>query len=130
MTKKKIEVEIYSYGIYSKWDKKSSDLPKIVEFTHDVPAILDTEFGYVIKIKKGKGAKISYRIEHPPIKNKDGNLMPVFKGTEYVKSNDYSFFIGDCIWDPVGEKIGKWRIITWLDDKKVADETFFVCSAK
>jgi hypothetical protein len=59
-----------------------------------------------------RGGKITFRIEHPP-----------FVGELYVKINDFRFFLSDTVWAPVEDKRGAWRLITWLDGDKVADET-------
>jgi len=46
MAKSKPEVSIQSCGIYSTWDSKSKALPQIEQFTTNVIAKLDVEFGY------------------------------------------------------------------------------------
>ncbi len=124
MAKKKIEINIDSYGIYTKWERGSKALPKIRKFTKEVPAVLDIEFGYILEIKKGKGKKIEFCIDHPQVPDDEGNIRPPFDGVEYVGSNDYRFFIGDTIWAPVENKVGPWRITTHVDGKLVADITF------
>lgn len=67
MAKRSVVVDMTSYGIYSTWDSKSKDLPKIQEFTTTVDAEIDVEFGYILNIKKAKGEKIRYCIYHPDI---------------------------------------------------------------
>ncbi len=62
MAKRSVVVDMTSYGIYSTWDSKSKDLPKIQEFTTIVDAEIDVEFGYILNIKKAKGEKIRYCI--------------------------------------------------------------------
>lgn len=57
MAKRSVVVEMTSYGIYTTWDSKSKDLPKIQEFTTTVDAEIDVEFGYILNIKKAKGEK-------------------------------------------------------------------------
>ncbi len=126
MARKKIEVKIKNYGIYSQWDKESKNLPKIVEFTKKVPAKLNIEFGYTLNIKKAKGTKLSFRIEHPPFKDSNGNIAPAFVGEEYINSNDYNFFLGDTIWEPIEDKIGPWRLQTFIDNATVADITIHI----
>ena len=54
MAKRSVVVDMTSYGIYSTWDSKSKDLPKIQEFTTIVDAEIDVEFGYILNIKKPK----------------------------------------------------------------------------
>ena len=65
MAKKKIEVEMYSYGEYTQWNKESKALPQLVEITDRIAAKDGTEFGYVLYVKKAKGKRIFFRIEHP-----------------------------------------------------------------
>ena len=45
MAKRKPEIRLRSYGIYERWDSQEKALPKIKEFTLDVPAVVDIEFG-------------------------------------------------------------------------------------
>ena len=59
MAKSKPEVSIQSCGIYSTWDSKSKALPQIEQFTTNVIAKLDVEFGLIINIKKVDLAKDS-----------------------------------------------------------------------
>ncbi|MGQ8337315.1 DUF3859 domain-containing protein [Sunxiuqinia sp. A32] len=123
MARKKIDIELYSYGEYSHWDRTSRELPKIVKITDTIRAEIGTEFGYVLKIRKAKGKKLEFRIIHPPFKDESGNVMPDFTGEYYIRSNDYSFFLGDCIWEPLEDKLGDWQLITYFEGKVIADKT-------
>ena len=114
MAKAKISWEMDSWGIYKNWDKSSKVLPKIIKFTETIPARIGIEFGYVLKIKKAKGKKLYYCIEHPLFLDDKGNISPPFDGEIYVKSNDWDFYLGDSIWEPTHDKIGTWRLITKL----------------
>ncbi|UTT84690.1 DUF3859 domain-containing protein [Vibrio pelagius] len=124
MAKRSVVVDMISYGIYSTWDSKSKDLPKIQEFTHRVEAEIDVEFGYIINIKKAKGEKIRYCIYHPNITTDKGEVLEPFDGEEYVGSNDWDFYLGDTIWAPIDNKIGKWRMTVELEGRVIADKTF------
>ena len=126
MAKRKPEIELYSYGIYTEWDRNARTIPKLREITHNIPCKLDVEFGYVLKIKKAKGAKIDLEIHHPPIKDENGKLMPVFRGELYVNSNDFEYFQGDTVWEPIKEKAGIWTLVTFLDGKEIARKKFQV----
>ncbi|WP_111640791.1 DUF3859 domain-containing protein [Marinimicrobium alkaliphilum] len=126
MAKKKPEVRIKSWGIYTQWDPSSKALPEIVKVTREVPCELDIEFGYVANIKKAKNKKVRYCIYHPDIPDEEGTPRPPFCGEEYIRQNDWDFFIGDTIWAPVENKQGPWRITLEIDDQLVADETFMV----
>ena len=126
MAKKKPEVTLHSHGLYDGWDRESKALPNLLRITREIEAAPDVEFGYILRIRNARNSKITFRIEHPPFKGADGEIAPPFVGELYVKNNDFRFFLGDMIWSPVEDKRGDWRLITWLDGEKVADETLFL----
>ncbi|WP_371375222.1 DUF3859 domain-containing protein [Thalassotalea aquiviva] len=64
MPKSKSIYSVVTYGIYEQWDKSSKDLAKLLMFNTEVPALIDIEFGFVLKAAKGKGKELSYCIEH------------------------------------------------------------------
>ena len=122
---KKIEINIESYGLYSPHTGKK-EIPSIIKFTDTIPVGLDIEFGYVLRIKKAKGKKITFKIEHPSFKNENGDKAKPFTGELYVRSNDFRFFLGDTFWNPLQDKIGNWTLTTWLDNKEVAKKTLIM----
>lgn len=124
MVKKKIETRMVSYGIYSPFDKKEKQLPKILEFTTKIPARLGVEFGYILEIKKARGRWISFEIEHPPFTDDDGNISPTFTGEEFINANEYRFFLGDTFWPPLEDKTGDWILRTYLDGELLAEKKF------
>ncbi|WP_448246847.1 DUF3859 domain-containing protein [Thalassotalea agariperforans] len=124
MAKNKPEFSIQSYGIYSEWDAKSKELPKIKEFTTDIPAEIDVEFGYILNVKKGKGCRLNFIIYHPDVLDKKGHVMAPFEDEIYVKTNDWDFFLGDTIWAPIDDKIGPWRIVIEYQGNIITDKTF------
>ena len=126
MAKQKPQVKLRSHGIYRGWDAKAKELPRIAEFTLRVPAVIDVEFGFVINVKGGKNKELYYCIDHPGILDGDGNRRDPFDGTVYVKTNDWDFYLGDTIWDPIEDKLGVWRMTVELDDKVVAEKAFEV----
>lgn len=126
MAKRSAVIEMTSYGIYSTWDSKSKQLPKILEFTTQVPAELDIEFGFTIKIKKAKGKKIRYCIYHPNITAEDGTVLEPFAGEEHIANNDWDFYLGDTIWPPLENKLGLWKMTIELSNNVVAEKTFTV----
>lgn len=126
MTKPKSIYELVSWGIYSSWNPGARELPDIREFTRIIPARIGIEFGYVVNIRKAKGKRLFYRIDHPPFPDADGNPAPSFLGDVYVKSNNWDFFLGDTIWAPVEDKIGTWRLQTTIEDEILADEKFTI----
>jgi len=130
MAKAKISWELISWGIYSHWDKSAKALPDIEKITDTIPCILGIEFGYVLNIKKAKGKKLSYTIDHPPFAGSDGKIAPPFTGDVYVKQNNWDFFLGDTIWEPIDDKLGPWRLITQIDSLVLADETLMLVEEK
>ena len=123
MARKKPEVDVHSYGLYEGWNREGRELPRLVSMAVEIEAKLDIEFGYVLRIRNARNARITFRIEHPPFKDSAGKPAPPFEGELFVKTNDYRFFLGDTVWSPVEDKRGAWRLITWLDGEKVADKT-------
>lgn len=130
MAKQKPVVEVRSYGIYTKWDSGSKELPRVVEFTRTVPAEIDVEFGIVVNIKRAKNRLIDYCIYHPGILDADGSKRAPFDGQVYAKTNDWDFFLGDTIWNPIGDKLGPWRMTIEIDGALFADETLNVVAIK
>ena len=128
MPKRKPEVRIRSYGIYSNWDAKTKLLPKIEEFTTQVPATVDIEFGFIINIKWAKNSELDYCIDHPGILDANGKRRAPFDGSVYVKTNDWDFYLGDTIWQPIGDKLGPWKMSVEMEGKVVAEKTFEIYS--
>ncbi|MCL1106727.1 DUF3859 domain-containing protein [Shewanella algicola] len=126
MSKLKADVSIIYSGIFSQWNNESDDLPRFLEATVHVPAVIDTEFGFIARIKKAKNQVLTYCIYHPDIPDDNGHIRPPFNGTVYIKENDWRFYLGDCIWAPVSNKQGNWRMTLELNGKIVADKTFKV----
>lgn len=112
-----------SWGLYTPLDKGSKELPKLIRFTHEIPCELGVEFGYILHIQHGRGMKLTFQIDHPPFSDSNGGVAPPFTGKEYVRSNDWKFFLGDTLWEPIEDKAGDWRIRTWIDGDLVADRT-------
>ena len=126
MPKRKTKIKIRSYGIYREWDSKTRELPRIADFTLSVPAQIDIEFGFVVNICGAKNQEMYYCIDHPGIRDADGKRRQPFDGTVYVKDNDWDFYLGDTIWEPIEDKLGPWRMWLELDGKVIADKTFEV----
>ncbi len=115
-----------TFGIYTQWDKGSKQLPKILEITTRVPATIDIEFGFVVNIIGAKNQELDYCIDHPGIRDSDGKVRAPFDGTVFVKTNDWDFYLGDTIWQPISDKIGDWKLTLELDGQLVAEKTFEV----
>lgn len=114
---------MYSYGEYAEWDRSSRSIPKLRAISTEIEAVEGTEFGYVLRIKKAKGKRIDFRIDHPAFKDETGKVMPPFTGQVIINSNSYEFFLGDCIWSPIEDKMGKWTMTTKIDGEIVASKT-------
>ncbi len=123
MARRKAEVLMHSHGLYAGWDRGSKELPTLVKITTEIEAALDVEFGYILRIRNARNSQITFRIEHPPFKDDEGEIAPPFEGNQYVKTNDFRFFLGDTVWKPIADKCGEWRLMTWLDGTMVADKT-------
>ena len=128
MPKKKVEVRLRSCGIYENWDPESSELPRFLEATNKVRAVIGVEFGLVINIQGAKNKQLDFCIHHPGIKDSNGEVRDPFDGTVYVKQNDWNFYLGDTVWEPIEDKLGCWRMTVELDGKMLADESFDVYS--
>ncbi|WP_028865682.1 DUF3859 domain-containing protein [Psychromonas aquimarina] len=126
MAKQKPVIKMLTYGIHSQWQSKSKELPQVKEFTTDIPAQIDIEFGFIVNIKKARGSKIRYCIDHPGILDDAGNLRAPFDGVVHVTNNDWSFYLGDTIWAPIADKCGQWRMTIELNDRIIADKTFHI----
>jgi len=124
MAKRRPTFKIYSYGEYETWDRESKSIPRILEFKTEITARIGTEFGYVLHIKNGKGEKLEFRIDHPPFTDEDGNVRPPFTGEQFIRTNDFEFYLGDCIWEPLEDKLGKWEITTFYKGEVVAHKIF------
>jgi len=124
MGKRRPTFKMYSYGEYETWDRESKAIPRIIAFKTEIDARIGTEFGYVLHIKNGKGEKLYFHIDHPPFKDENGNLQPPFTGEQFIGTNDFEFYLGDCIWEPLEDKLGTWEITTFYKGEVVAHKTF------
>ncbi len=77
MAKRKPQIRIRSYGVYTQWDSGSKELPRIEEFTTRVPAKIDVEFGMIVNIKGAKNQPLEYCIYHPDIPDAEGSIRAV-----------------------------------------------------
>jgi len=124
MPKIKPEFTIQSYGLYTAWDRNSKQLPKIIKHTFQIPAEVGVEFGFILSVKKAKGEVLEYCIDHPPFPDDSGEIMPPFEGSYFVNSNDFQFFLGDTVWEPVDDKRGEWILSVRYKEEVIARKTF------
>lgn len=115
-----------TYGIHTQWQSDSKELPRLVEATTEIPAIVDIEFGFVVKILGAKNRQIDFCIDHPGIRDADGRRRAPFDGSVFVKQNEWDFYLGDTIWEPIDDKLGDWRMWIEIDGKTLAEKTFRV----
>lgn len=124
MGKRKPTFKMYSFGEYEKWDRASKSIPKIVNITTEINAGIGTEFGYVLQVKQAKGETLTFEIKHPPFTDENGNVMPPFTGEQFIGTNNFEFYLGDCVWEPVHNKMGIWELTTWHNNRVVAHKKF------
>ena len=130
MTKRTPKVRMRTYGIYTQWESKSRTLPKICEVTTKVNAVVDIEFGFIVNVTGAKNHELYYCIDHPGILDDQGKQRPPFDGVVYIKKNDWDFYLGDTIWEPIHDKIGNWRMWLELEGKVVAEQTFEILAGE
>ena len=98
----------------------------MLEFTTRVPARLGIEFGMIVTFKRAKNQLARYCIFHPDIPDSHGVIRPPFDGEVYVRTNEWDFFLGDTLWDPIEHMCGTWRMVIELEGKCVAEKSFEV----
>ena len=121
-----IEIDIINFGLYSKWDRDSSALPKFMELTSEVEAELGVEFGMIVEIRKARGRYLDFRIDHPEFYDENGEIAEPFTGTFRVKHNPFHFFLGDTIWDPIEDKRGEWKLTILFQDEILASKSIMI----
>lgn len=126
MSKLKANFTIDSYGIYQEWNEKSKQLPLINDFTTKIPALVNIEFGFILRVVKGKGLRLDWTIYHPDIIDKKGQVMAPFTGEVYVRNNDWQFYLGDTLWEPIADKTGDWLMVIECAGKIIAEKNFSV----
>ena len=91
-----------------------------------MPAELGIEFGFVVNIKGAKNRELDYCIDHPGILDSEGNRRAPFDGSVFVRTNDWDFYLGDTIWEPIADKLGLWRMTMELDGAVIGEKVFNV----
>jgi hypothetical protein len=101
-------------------------LPELLKITDKIESIIDNEFGYIVEIRGAKNLILQYKIEHPPFKNEKGEIEPAFTGEYFIDSNNFKFYIGDCIWSPIEDKVGLWIMELFINKQLISKKTFEV----
>jgi hypothetical protein len=52
--------------------------------------------------------------------------MEPFTGEVYVRNNDWDFYLGDSLWEPMNNRTGDWRMVIELDALIIAEKKFSV----
>ena len=124
MSKHKFKTSIESYGRYTKWQRGSKELPHILEFTRRIEAVKDNEFGMIVKFEHARNMQFEFCIKHPPFKDSNGKIAPNFTGPIHIPTNNYRFYLGDCIWLPAEDKTGIWETQI-LQEEKIIEQMQF-----
>ena len=69
---------------------------------------------------------MDYCIDHPGILDSEGNRRAPFDGSVFVRTNDWDFYLGDTIWEPIADKLGPWRMTMELDGAVIGEKVFNV----
>lgn len=113
-------------GLFAKWSNRCSELPRFLKFTSEIPARIESEFGFILKISGAKGKSVEYTVIHPPFRDENGRVEPPFTGSIPIRANPFEIYLGDTLWEPIHDKIGTWRFIAKIDGKTVEDKSFTI----
>lgn len=128
MAKKELKATVINYGEYKIWNRTSKELPELIKISDSVKGKLNAEFGMIVQITGGKGETIAYTVEHPPFRNEKGNIEEPFIGEYFINSNDFKFYLGDSIWEPLYDKVGNWTFSVKYKNKIIAKKTILITS--
>ncbi len=126
----KMDVKTLSWGLYAKWSNRCRELPHFLKFTTEIPGRYEAEFGYILRVKNGKGKNIEYTVIHPPFCDEQGVTEPPFTGTIPIRGGEFEAYLGDTLWEPIEDKIGVWRVTAKIDGVVVEDRSFNIQSDK
>jgi len=126
VAKKTVIVKTISWGLYAKWSNRCEELPRFLKFTTAIPARIESEFGYILKISGAKGKKLEYTVIHPSFRDETGAVEPPFTGSIPIRSNPFEIYLGDTLWEPLHDKIGLWRFVAKIEGETVEDRSFTI----
>lgn len=117
------EVELESYGRYEGFHGEGRDLPRIREFTTDIPCEEGALFGFAVHARRLKGARLLFRVE----RSREGGPREVVDEREIrVRANDEPIYVGEFVSPPVEGCLGEWRLTLWNGETLLIDKTFHV----
>lgn len=126
MPRRSPDIKLISRGLYTAFKRDSNKLPRLIEATRIVPASLDSEFGCIIEVRGGRGLILPFTIEHPTFTDEQGQTVPTFEGEFFIDANEYRMFVGDTLWEPLENKVGRWTIRVFHEEQAVIHEWFDV----
>ena len=101
MGKRRPEFRMYSYGKYSKWDRESREIPKLLDFTTEIEAETGTEFGYVLHIKTAKAKPSNLRSIIRHLRIYTANRNPLFPENSLYVPTILSFILAIVCGSPL-----------------------------
>ena len=122
--KKPIITKLISYGLYAKWSNSCDELPKFLKHTTTIPGRIESEFGFMLEIKNGRGKNVDYVVKHPRFTDQNNNVEPIFTGTIPIRKSPFTVYIGETLWEPIDDKIGSWELTAKIDGKVIHREKF------
>ena len=132
MAKRKPVHRVLSQGIHDRFEKGGAGLPRLLEPTLRVEAAVGREFGFVLHLERAKGMRVLWEIDHPGVpdaadpRGVGGPALPPFRGSEFVPTPVWDFYLGDALWEPLERMVGPWRLSVTLDGKLLHRAEFLV----
>ena len=129
MAKRKPVHRVLSQGIHERFEADADRLPKLLEPTLRVEAAVGREFGFVLHLERAKGMRLAWEIDHPGVPDSSdphGPPLAPFRGTEFVPTPVWDFYLGDAFWEPLDRMVGPWRLSVSLEGKLLHRAEFLV----
>ena len=135
MARRKPTHRVLSQGVHERFEEHAGGLPKLVEPTLRVEAAVRREFGFVLHLERARGMELAWEIDHPGVPASSdpagaaGEPLPPFRGTEFVPTPVWDFYLGDALWEPLERMVGPWRLSVSLAGKVLHRAEFVVFPA-
>lgn len=78
----------------------------------------------VTSIKGAKNQRLTQVTSHPGILDAVGQPRDSFTGEVYVRTQDWNFYLGDTIRQPIEDKVGRWHLWLELQGERIAEKAF------